>query len=91
MRFFTSKNFTVMNETINQPKSYDFTQTAGWLESYPAKEMADSLKDNALALVGVGLEKPDGADPKETVLKMMEAVNFVCSFLDTIKEKEVQP
>lgn len=70
-------------------RRYDFTETANWLGSYTAKEMTDQLKDSALALVDFGLEKGNGIDPKETVLRMMEAVNFVCGFFDTIKEVEV--
>lgn len=70
-------------------RRYDFTETADWLGSYTAKEMTDRLKDSALALVDFGLEKGNGIDPKETVLRMMEAVNFVCGFFDTIKEVEV--
>lgn len=67
---------------------YDFTEAANWLGYYPAKEMAQTLRENALNLVNMGLEKSDGIDPKERVLRMMEAVNFVCGFLDTIKPLE---
>ncbi len=67
---------------------YDFTETERWLNSYPAKEMAETLKDEALNLVNMGLEKEDGIDPKERVLRMMESVNFVRDFLDTIKQEE---
>lgn len=71
------------------PTRYDFTEAEKWLSCYPANEMAGTLKEEALNLVNIGLEKEDGIDPKERVLRMMEAVNFVCGFLDTIKEKEV--
>ncbi len=67
-------------------KRYDFTKATEWLECYPVNVMADELKCNALSLVDLGLGKESLTDPKETVLKMQEAVNFVCGFLETIKE-----
>ena len=65
---------------------YDFTAAQEWLNHYPAKDMSDQLKDNALGFVNFGLELHEDTDPKEKVLRLMEAVNFVCGFLDTIKE-----
>ena len=78
----------ISNVTTNT--TYDFTETAKWLEYYPANEMAEMLKDNAMNLVSMGLGQSDGTDPKEHVLHMMEAVNFVCGFLHTIGTKEVK-
>lgn len=71
--------------------TYDFTEAAKWLDCYSAKEMADTLKDESLNLVNIGLEKDDSVDPKERVLRMQEAVNFVCGFLGTIKVKGALP
>lgn len=67
---------------------YDFTAAAKWLGMYSPEEMAQTLKEGALGLVSMGLEKDDGTDPKERVLRMMEAVNFVCDFLATVTTNE---
>lgn len=75
---------------MNNLTRYDFTEAEKWLKCYSAKEMAEMLKDNAMNLVSMGLGQSDGIDPKEHVLHMMEAVNFVCDFLNTIETEELR-
>lgn len=66
---------------------YDLTEAAQWLEVYSPEDMAERLKTRAIELAGTGLENDD-FDPKVRVLRMQEAVLFVCGFLETIKKKD---